>query len=111
VCADRERVLQVLSNLVGNALKFTPAHGQITLSAQPCDGYVRFAVRDTGCGIAGDHLPHLFERYWQGRSSRGSLGLGLYICKQLIEAHRGTLEVTSRPTEGATFSFTPPRPQ
>jgi signal transduction histidine kinase len=108
VCADRERVSQVLSNLVGNALKFTPAHGRITLSARPCDGHVRFAVRDTGCGIAGDHLPHLFERYWQGRPRRGSLGLGLYICRQLIEAHRGRLEVTSRPTEGSTFSFTLP---
>jgi len=108
VRADRERVLQVLSNLVGNALKFTPAHGRITLSAQACDAYIRFAVRDTGCGIADDHLTHLFERYWQGRSRRGSLGLGLYICKQLIEAHHGKLEVTTRPAEGSTFSFTLP---
>ena len=57
-----------------------------------------------------DHLPHLFERYWQGRPRRGSLGLGLYICKQLIEAHHGTLEVTTRPAEGTTFAFTLPLP-
>jgi signal transduction histidine kinase len=106
--ADRARVLQVLSNLVANALKFTPAGGRITLSAQACDGYIRIGVRDTGSGIADDQLPHLFERHWQGRNKRGGLGLGLYICKQLVEAHGGSIDVETRATQGSIFSFTVP---
>jgi signal transduction histidine kinase len=108
VVADRERVLQVLANLLANALKFTPAGGRITLSAQACDGYVRIGVRDTGGGIPADQLPHLFERHWQGRDKHGGLGLGLYICKQLVEAHGGTIAVESGAIQGASFSFTLP---
>ena len=108
--ADRERVLQVLSNLVGNAFKFTPRDGRIALAVRDLGASVQFRVSDTGRGIAEEHVPHLFDRYWQGRvRGRGSLGLGLYICKQLVEAHHGQIEVESAPGRGSTFSFTLPR--
>jgi signal transduction histidine kinase len=112
VVADRERVLQVLSNLVANAFKFTRAGGTITITARPTGptgDRVRFEVQDTGVGIPEDQQAHLFERYWQGtRLAPGGVGLGLYICKQLVEAHHGQIGVDSRPGEGATFWFTLP---
>jgi signal transduction histidine kinase len=107
--ADRERVVQVLSNLIGNALRFTPRGGRITVTGGRDGPRVRFEVSGTGPGIAEDQIPRLFERYWQGRSSpRGSLGLGLYICKQLVAAHGGDIGVRSRPGDGSTFWFTLP---
>jgi signal transduction histidine kinase len=110
VAADRERVLQVLANLVGNALKYTPAGGRVSLAARAVDGAVCIEIADTGPGIAADALPHVFERYWQARArGRGSLGLGLYICKQLVEAHHGRIGVDSRPGAGSTFWFELPR--
>jgi signal transduction histidine kinase len=114
VTADRERVVQVLSNLIANALKFTPRGGRIAVTGGRDGASVRFEVTDTGPGIAADQLPRLFERYWQGGSSqggssqRGSLGLGLYICKQLVAAHGGDIGVRSRLGEGSTFWFTLP---
>ena len=109
VLADRERVLQVLSNLVGNALKFTPAGGRIGVAARRDDGAVRFEVSDTGPGIPADQVASLFERYWQGRArGRGSLGLGLYICKQLVTALGGEIGVDSTVGAGSTFWFTLP---
>jgi signal transduction histidine kinase len=99
----------VLSNLIGNALKFTPRGGRIAVTGKRDGPRVRFEVSDTGPGIAEDQIPRLFERYWQGRSSpRGSLGLGLYICKQLVAAHGGDIGVRSRLGEGSTFWFTLP---
>jgi signal transduction histidine kinase len=113
VVADRERVLQVLANLVGNALKYTPAGGRVSLAARAVGdtgGAVRIEIADTGPGIAADALPHVFERYWQARArGRGSLGLGLYICKQLVEAHHGRIGVDSQPGAGSTFWFEIPR--
>jgi signal transduction histidine kinase len=107
---DRERTLQVLSNLVGNAIKFTPAGGTITVQTHVLGDAIRFVVRDTGPGIPVDHLPHMFERYWQAkRTDRRGIGLGLAIAKGLVEAQRGTVAVESVPGEGATFSFTLPR--
>ncbi|HUJ60119.1 MAG TPA: HAMP domain-containing sensor histidine kinase [Kofleriaceae bacterium] len=104
--ADRERVLQVLSNLVGNALKFTPAGGSIALRARREGDAVRLEVSDTGPGIAPDQRGHLFERYWQGkRRGRGSLGLGLFICRRIIEAHGGRIGVDSTVGQGSTFWF------
>ena len=115
VDADPERVLQVLLNLLGNALKFTPAGGTVTLRAGPEldaagePSFVRFSVADTGPGIAPGHLPHLFDRYWQVRSTgRAGAGLGLAIAKGIVEAHGGTIEVTSALGVGTTFSFTIP---
>jgi signal transduction histidine kinase len=109
VFADRERIVQVLSNLVGNALKFTPAGGRIAVSARREGRFVRFEVSDTGAGIPADDQPKLFERYWQGRAgARGSLGLGLYISQQLVTAQGGAIGVSSQVGSGSTFWFTCP---
>lgn len=107
---DRDRILQVLANLVGNALKFTPKEGRIHVLVEPADGYVRFAVSDTGRGIAPDKLSVIFDRYWQlvDRTARSGLGLGLYISKCIVEAHGGRIWAESRPGEGSTFFFTLP---
>ncbi|HEV2149256.1 MAG TPA: PAS domain S-box protein [Longimicrobiaceae bacterium] len=107
--ADRGRVLQVFSNLVGNALKFTPSGGTVTVRAEAAEGRVRFSVSDTGPGIPPEHLPRLFDRFWQAdRSRAGGLGLGLAIARGIVEAHGGKIEVESAPGEGTTFSFTLP---
>ena len=109
VRADRERVLQVLSNLVGNAIKFTPASGTVTLRARKVDGMVRISVKDNGPGIAPDDVPHLFERFWRasGVNERGT-GLGLSIVKSIVQAHGGTLWVETQVGVGSTFFFTLP---
>jgi PAS domain S-box-containing protein len=107
--ADRDRLLQVFSNLIGNAIKFTEPGGRITVSAQRVGGAVRFAVADTGPGIADEHLPHVFDRYWRirGRKREGT-GLGLWIVKGLVEAHGGRVAVDTKVGTGSTFSFTIP---
>ena len=106
---DHDRVVQVLSNLLGNALKFTPAGGVVVLSAHSHRDHVEFEVRDNGLGIPAEALPRVFERFWQldGHASRG-LGLGLYICKQIIAAHGGEVGVQSVLGCGSTFRFTLP---
>ena len=102
-------MVQVLSNLIANALKFTPRGGRIAVTGRRDGPRVRFEVADTGPGIAEDQIARLFERYWKGRSSpRGGLGLGLYICKQLVAAHGGDIGVRSRLGDGSTFWFTLP---
>jgi signal transduction histidine kinase len=109
ILADRERVLQVLGNLVGNSLKFVSAGGSITVSASALEDTVQFAVRDTGPGIPADHLPHLFDRYWQGEGKRrGGAGLGLAISKGIVEAHGGRIWVESTVGVGTAVSFTLP---
>ncbi|HYO53452.1 sensor histidine kinase [Archangium sp.] len=110
VRCDRDRVFQVLSNLVGNALKFTPEGGTVTVTAVPQEGFVRFSVSDTGPGIPAGALPHLFEPFWQveGTGKKGT-GLGLTISRGLVEAHGGWLEVESEEGRGSTFSFTLPQ--
>lgn len=90
VSADKERVLQVFSNLIGNAIKFTREGGHIWLSAEPQDKYIRFAVADTGTGLTDEHLSHVFDRYWQAKKEgRLGIGLGLSIAKGIVEAHSG----------------------
>jgi len=101
---DRERVMQVLFNLLGNAIRFTPTEGTIRVWAEEVGAEVRVSVTDDGCGIAADDLPFIFDRYWKGRSS-GS-GLGLSISKAIVEAHGGRLWVESRAGEGSAFFFT-----
>jgi PAS domain S-box-containing protein len=109
VICDRDRVLQILSNLVGNAIKFTPEGGRISVDLQRIDDEARISVSDTGRGISEEQLPHIFERYWQAdRKHRMSVGLGLAIAKGLVEAHRGRLSVTSSVGRGSTFTFTLP---
>ena len=106
---DRSRVLQVLSNLVGNAIKFTPARGTVTLALAVDDGFMRFEVRDDGPGIERAQLGHIFERYWRGeeRRRRGS-GLGLFIAKAIVDAHGGQIGVDSEPGYGTSVWFTVP---
>jgi signal transduction histidine kinase len=107
VCADRDRLHQILSNLVGNAVKFTPPGGTITMAAEAQDGGVRFRVSDTGTGIRPEQVPHLFDRFWQAtRADRRGLGLGLPIVKGLVEAHESRIVVASTVGQGTTFSFT-----
>jgi signal transduction histidine kinase len=108
--ADSARIQQVLSNLVGNAIKFTPPGGRITVRAERAGpNEVRVVVSDTGPGIAPEMLPHVFSRFWQGkRSDRRGVGLGLSIAKGIIEAHDGRIWVESRPGEGTKFIFSLP---
>lgn len=109
VLVDALRVQQVLSNLVGNALKFTPAGGVITLRAAPRPAEVQVSVADTGPGISAEQLPHIFGRFWQGGRKDGlGVGLGLAIAKGLVEAHGGRIWVESEPGHGTVFSFTVP---
>jgi PAS domain S-box-containing protein len=110
VMVDPARVQQVLSNLVGNAIKFTPAGGSITVRAElAADGEVCLAVADTGPGIPNEELPHIFGRFWQGkRTDRRGVGLGLAIAKAIVEAHRGRIWVESQVGSGTSFYFTVP---
>ena len=109
VDCDRERVLQIFSNLVGNALKFTPPGGSISIDAAAQGNEVWFSVRDTGFGLMPEQLDRLFERYWQARRTpHEGIGLGLSIVKGLVDAHGGRIWAESKAGHGATFSFTLP---
>jgi len=109
VWGDRERLHQVLENLIGNAVKFTKPGGHVTVGASEKDSAVLFWVTDTGPGIAVEHLPHVFERFWQARKDRRSgAGLGLPIVKGIVEAHGGRIWVESTAGRGTTVFFTVP---
>jgi signal transduction histidine kinase len=109
VHADRDRVLQALGNLLGNALKFTPRGGQVTVSARVSPDDARFAVSDTGSGVPNEHVPRLFDRYWQAsRRDRRGVGLGLSIVKGIAEAHGGEVRVETAPGAGSTFTLVLP---
>ncbi|HEU0298457.1 MAG TPA: GAF domain-containing protein [Longimicrobium sp.] len=106
VCADRDRVVQALGNLIGNALKFTPSGGRITVAVRGEGDAVRFAVADTGPGIPAEQLPRLFDRFWQAnRADRRGVGLGLSIVKGIAEAHGGQVQVETEEGAGATFTL------
>jgi signal transduction histidine kinase len=109
IFADRERVLQVLSNLLGNALKFTPERGRVAVDAERRGEMVLFTVADTGPGIPKDDAPHIFERFWKHeiRGKKGT-GLGLFIAKGIVDAHGGRIWLESEPGRGARFCFTLP---
>jgi signal transduction histidine kinase/ActR/RegA family two-component response regulator len=109
ILCDRERIEQVFANLLGNALKFTPRGGRITLSIGRRDGDVCFAVTDRGPGIPRHELPHIFERFWQARgTARLGTGLGLSIAEGIVGLHGGHIWVDSEVGQGSTFSFTCP---
>jgi len=113
VTGDRQRLSQILLNLLSNALRHTPAEGQVSITArQAGDKEVEVAVRDTGEGIAAGALPYVFERFYRtdqvrGRDTGGS-GLGLTIARSLIEAHGGRIWVESEEGMGSTFTFALP---
>ncbi len=107
--ADPERLFQVLSNLITNASKFSPEGSEIHVkAARTAGGMCDFSVSDSGTGIGPDELPRIFERYWQERSHRGGVGLGLYISRGIVEAHGGHIRAASRVGQGTTISFTVP---
>lgn len=112
VDVDRERIAQVLANLVSNALRYTPAGGTVALKARKHDDVVQLVVSDTGAGIAPDKLPNIFERFYRVEESRhqnqGESGLGLAIAKSLVEAHHGTITAESRVGAGTSIIITLP---
>jgi signal transduction histidine kinase len=110
VQADTERILQVLWNLTGNAIKFTPKGGRVFVRAEEAGDEVLFSITDTGPGIAPEHIDRLFDPFWQDkRTARLGTGLGLPISRAIVEAHGGRIWAESTVGEGATFAFTLPR--
>ena len=107
--ADRERVHQVLFNLIDNAVRFTPAGGHVTVSARRRNGSVEVVVADTGSGISAEHLPRLFERFYRADPARargdGGTGIGLAIARSVVEAHGGQIRARSQPGRGSVFTF------
>lgn len=110
---DPERLLQIVMNLLSNALKFSPAGAEVTVITLLAEGRAILAVRDTGRGIAAGELPHVFERFYRVDGSRarasGGAGLGLAICQSIAKAHGGTITVESKVGEGSTFTLSLPQ--
>ena len=108
---DRDRIVQVIGNLVGNALKFTPPGGAVTVRVEARDDHVEVRVHDDGPGIDPAEIDRVFERYWQSGSAgdTSGIGLGLSIAKGIVEAHGGAIEVSSEPGRGSVFAFRLPR--
>lgn len=115
ILGDQEKLEQVINNLVGNAMKFTPSGGRITLEAEPDGDFVRFSVTDTGYGISAEDLPKLFAQFQQVNLAQskqihaGGTGLGLSICKTIAESHGGKIWVESKKEKGSSFRFTIPK--
>ncbi|PTT26539.1 ATP-binding protein [Pseudomonas sp. HMWF021] len=107
--ADPERLFQVLSNLIGNAIKFTPRKGSVDVLAKSVGNEIVFTVRDTGEGIPKENLARVFDRYWTVKEGNPTgTGLGLYITQGIVEAHGGRIEASSEPGQGTEFRFTVP---
>ncbi len=110
--ADRHKLEEILTNLISNAIKFSPQGGTVQVAARTEDDFVRISVSDQGIGISDQQMPHLFQRFrrlHENEQKRVSgTGVGLFLCKHLVEAHGGTIEVQSEPGAGSTFSFTIP---
>jgi signal transduction histidine kinase len=105
--ADGDRLVQVLSNLIGNAIKFTPAGGQVWVETKAVPDGVTISVRDTGTGIPESEIPRIFERFYQVDKARGparGMGLGLAIVNEIVRAHGGRVDVVSREDQGTTFT-------
>ena len=110
IACDRDRIIQVLSNLLGNAVKFTHPGGSISLTVESVGDQIQFQIKDTGPGISPDQLPNVFNRFWQAKqfAYRGT-GLGLSIAKGIVEAHGGKIWAQSKVGVGSAFSFTLPK--
>ncbi len=110
VRGDRDRILQVFGNLLGNAVKFTPEGGRIRIRAErEGSSFIRFSVADTGTGVPPDQLPHIFDRFWQARrTGKRGAGLGLAIARGIVEAHGGDIRAESEAGRGTVLSFTIP---
>jgi len=114
VSVNHDRILQVVQNLLGNALQFTPENGIIEISAKKVDAFVQISLKDNGTGIEANHLPHIFERFYRADRSRsrqngGGSGIGLTIAQSLVEAHGGKIWADSKGKgHGSTFTFTLP---
>lgn len=110
VFCDKDRISQVLSNLIGNALKFTPTGGEVCVAVVENEEHIEVSVADNGPGIPDDQKNRIFERFAQlGNKDRSGIGLGLYISNSLIESHQGKLWVDSILGEGSKFTFALPR--
>jgi two-component system heavy metal sensor histidine kinase CusS len=110
--ADPMLLRQALSNLLANALRHTPRGGRIVLAAEDRDNAVALTVSDNGCGIAQEHLPLIFDRFYRvdaARSNTDSTGLGLSVVRSIAELHGGTVAVTSTPDIGTTFTLLMPK--
>ena len=105
--ADQSRLQRVFVNLISNALKHTK-EGTILIQAEAEGGHLTVTVSDTGCGISPEDLPHIWERYYKGKQSETGTGLGLFICKFIIESHGGTIRAESEAGKGTSFIFTLP---
>ena len=112
VWADQDRVTQILTNLISNAHKYTLAEGNITVAARQDDGFVRVDVSDTGIGLSPEDQAQLFTKFFRAHErspqAGGGTGLGLVICRLLVELHGGRITVSSAPGQGSTFSFSLP---
>jgi histidine kinase len=114
VLADEGRIIQVLTNLAGNALQHTPEDGEVVIAAKQINNEVQISVHDTGTGIPAEHLPHIFDRFYRADKSRsrragGGSGIGLTIARALVEAHGGRIWADSTGEgQGSTFTFTLP---
>jgi signal transduction histidine kinase len=105
--ADQDLLLQLMLNLLDNAVKYTPSGGTVDVSLSAANGQAEVAVSDSGPGIAAEHLPHIFDRFYRVDRARsraeGGVGLGLSICRWIAEAHGGSIRAYSAPGEGSTF--------
>lgn len=110
IVCDHDRMVQVLSNLVGNALKYTPRGGRVAIHVQRVPEGLRFEIADTGTGMTRDELAHAFERLWHGEGPGHGLGLGLWIAKGLLEAHGASIEAESERGKGTKIAFVLPQP-
>jgi len=109
---DEQRMVQVISNLLGNALKYTPPGGSVFVKVSEVADALEFSVRDTGCGIPRAEQEHIFDRLYQvktGDAATGGIGLGLYLCRELVQLHGGRIWVESQPGKGSTFRFVIPK--
>jgi signal transduction histidine kinase len=112
LCCDQTRVLQAFSNVLGNAIRFAPPGGTISITGRATPGRALFEIRDPGPGVPPSDLAHLFDRYWQGASERRKgRGLGLYVARKIVEAHGGRIWAESVVEEGTMVSFTVPLEQ